>query len=163
FAMPISSRTAADIDCVCFWANSPRILEERSATCCATRASSCVAVWLAGCIPHEAISACGAPCFAGVVKIVQVSDRLTHREEGLMRIKRSLEQHRQQLPRAAFAFAELLLQFGQALTVMRFELRDTFVRAAKRLAMRRQDEHVRRQCAIARDGGEEEAQRGAWR
>src|SRR5213078_4958482 len=96
-----------------------------------------------------------------VVKIVQVSYRLTHREEGLMRIKRSLEQHRQQFPRAAFAFAELLLQFGQALAVMRFELSDTFVRAPKRLAMRRQDEHVRWQCAVARDGVQEEAQRVA--
>src|ERR1043165_8534517 len=93
-AMPISSRTAADMDCVCFWAKSPRILEERSATCCATRASSCVSFWLAGCIPHDAISACAAPCFARIVEIVQVSYRLAHGEERLMRIKRALEEDR---------------------------------------------------------------------
>ena len=41
-AMPISSRTAADMLSVCFWAKSPRILEERSATCWQTFASSSV-------------------------------------------------------------------------------------------------------------------------
>src|SRR5258706_4400432 len=99
FAMPISSRTAADIDWLCFWANSPRILEERSATCWKTLASSWLSFWLtafclAGCIPHDAICACGTLCFTRVVEIVQMSYRLAHREERLMRIKRPPEENR---------------------------------------------------------------------
>src|SRR5882724_2089322 len=98
FATPISSRTAADMDWVCFRANSPRILEERSATCWQTLASSwpslgLTAFWLAGCIPHDAIGARSTLCFTRVVKIVQMSYRLAHREERLMRVKRTTEQN----------------------------------------------------------------------
>src|SRR3979490_2753779 len=121
-AMPLSSRIAADRDCVCFCANSPRILEERSATCWQTLASSCVSFWLAGCIPHDAIRARGAPCLARVVKIVQVGYRLAHGEESLVRIERPAEQHRKQLARAALTFVELLLQLRKSCLVMRLEL-----------------------------------------
>src|SRR5438874_4136280 len=121
-AMPISSRTAADIDWVCFCANSPRILDERSATCWHTLASSCVSFRLAGCIPHDAISARGARCLAGVVKIVQVGYRLAHGEESLVRIERPAKQHRQQLPRAALALLQLLLEFGKPLAMVVLKL-----------------------------------------
>src|SRR5437867_11429693 len=105
-AMPISSRTAADMDCVCFCANSPRILDERSATSWQTLASSCVSFWLAGCIPHDAIRAGGPLRLARIVKIVQVGYRLTHGKESLVRIERPAKQHRQQLARAALVRSE---------------------------------------------------------
>src|SRR2546428_13199460 len=113
-AMPISSRTAADMDCVCFCANSPRILDERSATSWQTLPSSCVSFWLAGCIPHDAIRAGGAPRLAGVVKIVQVGYRLAHGEKSLVRVERPAKQHRQQLARAALVLAQLLLELRKA-------------------------------------------------
>src|SRR4051794_41061166 len=134
-AMPISSRTAADIDAACFCANSPRILDERSATCCATFASSADSVGLAGCISHDAIRTRGALCLARVVKIVQVGYRLAHGEKRLVRVKRPAEQHRQQLARAFLAFGELLLQLAESCLVVRFELRDALVRAAKGFAV----------------------------
>src|SRR3954466_14831170 len=94
FAVPISARIAADMDWACFCANSPSILEERSATCWQTCASSCDSFRLAGCIPHDAISAWGTLCFTRVVKVVQMSYRLAHREERLMRVKRTTEENR---------------------------------------------------------------------
>src|SRR6266496_2496772 len=93
-AMPISSRIAADIEAVCFCANSPRIRDERSATCWQTLASSCVSFRLAGCITHDAIRAGGPLCFARIVKIVQVGYRLAHGEESLVRIERRSEERR---------------------------------------------------------------------
>src|SRR5437762_13304384 len=130
-AMPISSRTAADMDWVCFCANSPRILEERSATCWTTLPSSCASFWLAGCIPHDAICPRRPLCLARVVKIVQVGYRLAHREESLVRIERPAKQHRQQLARAALALLQLALQLGESLAMMIFKLRHALVRAAK--------------------------------
>src|SRR5215211_6571923 len=144
-AMPISSRIAADIDAACFWANSPRILDDRSATCWQTFASSAVSFGLAGCKSHDAIGARRALRLARIVKIVQVGYRLAHREERLVRVERAAKQHRQQFPCAARAFGELVLELGKSLPVMLFKLRHALVRAAKRLAVRRQDQHVRRQ------------------
>src|SRR6266850_6199697 len=158
-AMPISSRIAADMLSLCFWAKSPRILEERSATCWQTFANSSVSFWLPGCIPHDAIRAGGAPCLAGVVKIVQVGYRLAHGEESLVRIERPAKQQRQQLARATLVLVQLLLELSEAGLVMRFELRHTLVRAAERLAVRGQHEYVGRQLAITRDGIEEQTQR----
>src|SRR5207249_2950653 len=132
-AMPISSRIAADMDCVCFCANSPRILEERSATCWTTLPSSCASFWLAGCIPHDAICPCRPLCLARVVKIVQVGYRLAHGEKSLVRIERPAKQHREQLARAALAFVQRLLQLGKPRAVMRFELGHALVRAAEGL------------------------------
>src|SRR5436190_22629142 len=109
-AMPISSRTAADMDWVCFWANAPRILEERSATCWQTLASSWDSLWLAGCIPHDAIGVRRTLCFTCVVKIVQMSYRLAHREECLMRVQRTSKQNGYQLARAAGTFLPLAFQ-----------------------------------------------------
>src|SRR2546427_8092444 len=157
-AMPISSRTAADMAAVCFCANSPRILDERSATCWQTLASSCVSFWLAGCITHDAIRAGGPLCFARIVKIVQVGYRLAHGEESLVRIERPAKQHRQQLARAALILLQLLLELDEAGLVVRFQLRHALVRAAEGLAVRRQHQHVGGQLAIARDGIEEQAQ-----
>src|SRR5882672_2783164 len=108
-AMPISSRTAEDMLCACFCANSPRILEERSATDCTTRASSAASEGFfvafvfrsAGCISHDAIVTLRLLQASGIVQIVQVGDRLAHGEEGLVRVERPLEEHRQKLARAA--------------------------------------------------------------
>src|SRR6266850_3567653 len=122
-AMPISSRIAADMLSLCFWAKSPRILEERSATCWQTFANCSLSFWLAGCIPHDAIRPRGALCFAGVVKIVQVGYRLAHGEKRLVRIERPAKQHRQQLARAALALVQLLFQLRKSCLVMRPELR----------------------------------------
>src|SRR5260221_14155874 len=102
FAMPISSRTAADMDWLCFWANSPRILEERSATCWKTLASSWLSFWLTagcfgGCIPHDAICTCGTLFFTRVVEIMQVSYRLAHCEEPFVRIKRPPGEKREKI------------------------------------------------------------------
>src|SRR5436190_3495187 len=149
-AMPISSRIAADMDWACFCAKSPRIFDERSATSWHTLASSCVSFWLAGCIPHDAIRAGGAACLAGVVKIMQVGYRLAHGEERLVRIKRPAKEYRQQLARAALAFAELLLQLGKPVAMVALQLCDALVRAAKGFAVRWQDQHVGRQLARAR-------------
>src|SRR4030095_16407847 len=96
-AIPISSRTAEDMSSACFLAKSPRIREARSATCWLTFASSSASeLFAAGCISHDAIIALGTLCAPGVVKVVQVCYRLTHREEGLVRVERAPEQHRQQ-------------------------------------------------------------------
>src|SRR5258708_33550746 len=111
-AMPISSRIAADRLSVCFWANFSRILEERSATCWQTFASSSLSFRLAGCIAHDAIRTGGALCVAGVIEIVQVGYRLAHREERLVRIERPAEQQRQQIARAALALVQLLFELG---------------------------------------------------
>src|SRR2546422_11602767 len=156
-AMPISSRIAADMDWVCFCANSPRILEERSATCWTTLPSSCASFWLAGCIPHDAICPRRPLCLAGVVKIVQVGYRLAHREKSLVRIEWPTKQHRQQLAGTALVLLQLLLELGEAGLVVRFQLRHSLMRPAKRFAVRRQHQHVCRQLAIARDRIEEQA------
>src|SRR4026207_2037330 len=105
-AMPISSRVAADMLCACFLAKSPRILEERSATSWYTLASSSVSFGSAGCISHDAIRTRGSLRFARVVEVVQVGYRLAHGKEGLVRIERPLEQHRQQLAGALPVLAE---------------------------------------------------------
>src|SRR5574339_915194 len=98
-AMPISSRTAADMLSVCFCTKSPRILEERCATSCATFASSSDSFGSAGCISHDAIVVQGALRAAGIVQIVQMGDGFAHREKGLVRVERPAEQHRQELGR----------------------------------------------------------------
>src|SRR5258708_38898964 len=162
-AMPISSRIAADRLSVCFWANFSRILEERSATCWQTFASSSLSFRLAGCIAHDAIRAGGALCVAGVVEIVQMGYRLAHREEGLVRIERPPEEHRQQIACAALALAQFFFQLGEARAVMRLELRHAIVRAAKGLAVRRQHQHIAPQLALTRDGIKEQSQRIAFR
>src|SRR5437764_97838 len=108
-AMPSSSRIAAERVAVCFWAKSPRIREERSATCWHTFASSAVSVGLAGCIPHDAISARSALCLPCVIQVVQVGYRLAHCEKSLVRVERAAEEHRQKVCRAALARGELAL------------------------------------------------------
>src|SRR5438067_385689 len=158
-ATPISSRMAADMVSACLWANSPSILEERSATCWQTFASSSVSFWLAGCIPHDAISPGRALRLARIVKIVQVGYRLAHGEESLVRIQRPAKEHGQQLARAALAFGELGLELAESVAMVLLELAHALVRAAKRLAVRRQDEHIGGQLAIARNGLQEQAQR----
>src|SRR3954463_8827981 len=162
-AMPISSRRAADMDSACFRANSPRMRDERSATCWATFASSADSDGFAGCISHDAIGTGGALRLARVVKVVQVGYRLTHGEERLVGIERTPEQDRQELARAFAPFFEFLLQLREAGTVMLLELRHAIVRPAEGLAMRRQDEDVGRQLAIAGDRVQEETQRVALR
>src|SRR6185503_7572729 len=141
-AMPISSRTAEERLWVCLRAKSPRMREERSATLCAIFASSAVSVGSAGCISHDAIGAGGALCVPRVVKVVQVGYRLAHGEEGLVRVQRAPEQHRQQLARALLLAPDGFLQLGEARLVVRLELRDALVRPAERLAVRGQHQHV---------------------
>src|SRR3989440_8615915 len=154
-AMPISSRTAAERLSVCFWANSPRILEERSATVWAIFASSAASVWSAGCITHDAIRAGGALCLPGVVQVVQVGYRLSHGEEGLVGIERPPEEQGEQLARALRALAQRRSQLLEACPVVLFELRHALMRPAEGLAVRRQHEHVGGQLPVARDGLQE--------
>src|SRR5688572_10301021 len=160
-AMPISSRTAEDMSSACRLANSPRILEHRSATCWLTFASSALSVVLAGCITHDAIFAPGTRCASCVVEVVQVGYRLAHREESLVRVQRAAKQHAQELG-CALGFFQGVEQFPQAVLVMLLQLLHPVVGAAERLAVRRQHQHVLWQVAIARDRVEEQAQRVAF-
>src|SRR5918996_3979657 len=105
-AMPISSRTAVETPSACFCTNSPKILEERSATSWHTLASSSASVLLAGCISHDAIIAKSALCSAGIVQVVQVGYRLAHGEEGLVRIERPAKEDPEQLARALGLFPQ---------------------------------------------------------
>src|SRR4051794_31877285 len=122
-AMPISSRTAEDMLCACFCAKSPRIFEERAATDWTTRASSALSgvafFRSAGCIPHDAIVTLRLLQAPGVVQIVQMGDRLPHGEEGLVRVERALEEHRQQLARAFRFFLQFLHQVLESVLVVR--------------------------------------------
>src|SRR3990170_6503461 len=120
-AMPISSRTAEDMSSACRCANSPRILDERSATCWHTFASSAASFGLTCCIAHDAIIALGTRGAPGVVQIVQVGYRLAHREEGLERIQRAAEQDAQQLG-GALRLLQSLQQFFQAVLVVLLQL-----------------------------------------
>src|SRR5918911_3618142 len=113
-AMPSSSRIAAERLAVCFCAKSAKMREERSATCCATLASSAVSVGLAGCIPHDAISAGSALCLPCVIQVVQVGYRLAHREKSLVRIERPTKEHRQEIGGASLALGELALELPKA-------------------------------------------------
>src|SRR5690349_2676815 len=150
-AMPISSRTAEERLSVCLRAKSLRMREERSATVWAILASSAVTVGSAGCISHDAIDPRRARCLPRVVEVVQVGYRLAHGEERLVRVQGPAEEHRQQLARAFVLALDGLLQLGEALAVMLLELRNALVRAAKRLAMRGQHQHVGRQVPVASD------------
>src|SRR4051812_15934818 len=134
-AMPISSRVAADMLCACFFAKSPRIFEERSATSWYTLASSSVSFGSAGCISHDAIWTGRSLRFARVVKVVQVGYRLAHGEEGLVRIQRPLEQDRQQLGGAFLLLSEDSFQVVEVLAVVLLELRHALVRPAEGLAV----------------------------
>src|SRR5262249_17517179 len=158
-AMPSSSRIAADIISPCFWTTSPRMREERSATDCATRASSALSVGLAGCIPHDAIRSGCALCLTRVLKMVQVGYPLSNREKSLVRVERAAKHHGQQLAGAALALAELLFQLREAPPVVRLELRHPVVRPAEGLAVRGQHQHVGRQLAVACDRIKEQSQR----
>src|SRR5215212_4803714 len=105
-AMPISSRTAADMSSAWRLANSPRILEERSATRWQTFASSSASFRLTCCISHDAIFTLGTLCAPGVVEVMQMGYGLAHREERLVRVERSAEQHAQQFGRALRFFLQ---------------------------------------------------------
>src|SRR5690242_5383699 len=117
-AMPSSSRIAEESISPCFCTTSPRMREERSATDCATRASSALSVGLAGCIPHDAIRAGDALCFPGIVEIVQMSYRLAHCEKSLVRVERAAEKHGQKVGGAALASGELAFQRRKARAVV---------------------------------------------
>src|SRR5215210_3939652 len=99
-AMPISSRTAEDMSSAWRLANSPKILDARSATCCVTFASSSASFLLTCCISHDAIFTPRTLCAPGVVQIMQMGYGLAHREERLVRVERAAEQHAQQICRA---------------------------------------------------------------
>src|SRR5712692_1114030 len=157
-AMPISSRTAEESPSACFWANLPRILEERSATDWHTLASSADSLGSAGCIAHDAISAARALCAAGVVQVVQVGYRLAHREESLVGVERAAKQHAEEIARAAGFLPQCLAKLLQTILMMRLELRHARVSAAERLAMRGQHQDVCGQLAVARDRLEKQAQ-----
>src|SRR5687768_16412486 len=89
-AMPISSRIADESDCACFCANSPRILEERSATDCTTFGSTCG-------IAHDAIRSIGPFQVPRVVEVMQMGYRFAHGEERLVRVERPAEEQAEQL------------------------------------------------------------------
>src|SRR5437879_3732072 len=157
-AMPISSRTAEDMPCACFCANSPSSFEERSATSWHTLESSSASP-----IPDDPIGSDPAVQFSGIVQVVQMGHRLAHREESLVQVKRPPEQHAEQLACAAGFSPQLFAELFEAVFMMRFELRHALVRAAKRLAVRGQHQHLRRQVPVARDRVEKQAQRVALR
>src|SRR5712692_6438996 len=157
-AMPISSRTAEERPSACFRANSPRILEERSATDWQTLASSADSVESAGCISHDAISAARALQASGVVEVMQMGYGLAHGKESLMRIERTAEQQRQEIAGAAGIVLQLIQQFSEMGLMMPLELRHARVRAAERLAVRGQHQDVFGQLAVARDRLEKQAQ-----
>src|SRR5919108_1757497 len=140
-AMPISSRTAEDTPSACFCTKSPRILDERSATWWQTFARSSDSFLSAGCISHDAIIAQGTLGAAGIVQVMQMGYRLAHRKEGLVRVERPAKQHAEQLSRA-FRCLQGLKQFRQAIAMVALQLLDPSMRAAERLAMRRQDQHI---------------------
>src|SRR5262249_14272785 len=104
-AMPSSSRTAEERLSACFWAKSPRMREERSATDCrifACSGSGC-------CISHDAIGALLARGAARVVEVMQVGYRLAHRKERLVQIELApREQYAEQLARALRLAAQRL-------------------------------------------------------
>src|SRR5688572_23249852 len=156
-AMPSSSRTAEERLSACFCAKSPRMREERSATACIMRACSS---WLGGCIAHDAIgaeAACGA---AGIVKVVQVGYRLAHGEESLVQVELALrEQHAQQVAGALRTAPQRVRQQLEFLAMVALQLGDAGMRAAERLAVRGQDQHVLGKFPVARDRIEEQPQR----
>src|SRR5919204_4737035 len=151
-AMPSSSRTAMETFSACFWVNSPRIFDERSATSLQTFASSAASASLAWRIPHDAIRADAALCPPRVIEVVQVGYRLAHGKEGLVRIQRPAKKHTEQLPGAPRPFAQGIYHLPEALLVVLLELGDALVRAAKGLAVRGQHEHVLGKLAITGDG-----------
>src|SRR5205809_2322023 len=151
-AMPISSRIAAESDCACFWAKSARIFDERSATDCTTFGSTCG-------IAHDAIVALRTLQASGVVEVMQMGYRLAHREEGLVRVERPAKEQPEQIARAQRLALQGVDELGEVLLVMAFELGDADVRAAERLAVRGQHQHVLGKLAVAFQRLEEEAQR----
>src|SRR5262245_4217004 len=158
-AMPISSRTADETPCACFCTKSPRILEERSATCWHTLDSSCASFLSACCISHDAIISQGAPRSAGIVQVMQMGYRFAHCKKSLMEVKRPAKQHVEKLARALGFFPDGIGQFAQPVPMMPFQLFHAPMRAAEWLAMRGKHEHVVRKLAVARDRIEEKAQR----
>src|SRR5574341_135954 len=120
-AMPISSRTADETLSACFCTKSPRILDDRSATSWHTFASSCASFLSVGCISHDAIIPQGTLCSAGIVQVMQVGDRFTHRKKCLVQIERPAEKHREQFA-GALRRLQRSSQFGQPLFVMLFQL-----------------------------------------
>src|SRR5215510_11429342 len=127
--MPSSSRDTEERLSACFCENSPRMREERSATSCTTLDRS--SGWF---IAHDAVGAGGAPGFPGIVKVVQMRDRLAHGEEGLVGIERPPEQHAEELGRALWP-VHGLQQLAEACAVVRLERGDAPVSAAERLAV----------------------------
>src|SRR5262245_16689792 len=110
FAMPSSSPAAAAKPATwSFFANSPRIFAERSATSCRTRAE---ASGSGGCVFESMVSPSGwsksrhavgadpARQLAVVVQVVQVRDRLAHGEKNLARIELAAEQQLEDFCRA---------------------------------------------------------------
>src|SRR5947207_2324589 len=160
-AMPISSRTAEERLAACLPANSPRMREERSATDWQIFASSADSLGSAGCITHDAIRPARALQAPGVVQIVKMGDRLAHREERLVRVERPAEEEPEQVARAAFLVLQGFDDLFEMRLMVRFERRDPLVRAAERLAVRGQHQHVLGQLAIALQRLEEKAQRVA--
>src|SRR5262245_31244925 len=158
-AMPISSRTAAESDCACFWVKSARIFEERSAT----ERTSVASTFVSACgITHDAIGSIGALQAPGIVEIVQMGDRLAHGEEGLVRVERPAEKQPEQLAGAELLALQRFLQLREVLLMVILQLRDPGVRAAERLAVRGQHQHVFGQLAVAFQRLEEQAQRIAF-
>src|SRR4051794_538003 len=156
-AMPSSSRMAEDRLAACFCAKSPRIRDERSAT--AWRSLACSS-WLGGCITHDAIAALLARRAAGVVEVMQVGYRLAHREKRLVQIQLAFRKHDvEQLAGTLRPAAQYLRQGVEFFAVVPLELGDAGMRAAKRPAVRRQDQHVFRKFPVALDRVEEQAQR----
>src|SRR5918996_3307675 len=140
-AMPISSRTAEDMLSAWCCTKSPRILEERCATSCATRASSSFSLLAGGCISHDPIIAKRSLRSAGIVQVMQMGYRLAHGEEGLVQIQRPAEQDAEQLGRALRRF-QRRAELGQPIPVMGLQRCHALVRSPERLAVRRQDQHV---------------------
>ena len=78
-------------------------------------------------------------------QVIEMGDRLAHREEALLQVELAAEQHRHDARAAdsgASAAATASCELGEARVVMRAQLRDARGDAAERQAVRRQ--HQRR-------------------
>src|SRR6185503_21219272 len=144
-------RTAEDTPSACFCTKSPRILEERSATDWHTFASSWASFLSACCISHDAIISEGALCSAGIVQVMQMGYRLAHGEKHLVRVERPAKQHPEQLGCALGLFFQRAQNVFEPGLVVALQLPDARMGAAKRLAVRRQNQHVLGQLPVARN------------
>src|SRR5258706_2187797 len=131
--MPSSSpAAAATLEPISFLANSPSSRAERSATSCSTRAKS--SWFIGGTVlsilppsawrePRHAVRAYAARHFPVVLQVVQVRDRLAHRQKNLAGIQVAPEQQLEHVVRGARRGRAGCLQLREPFGVVRLQLR----------------------------------------